>query len=186
MRYPDQTCCAAAVILLMSLSPTAAENEKKISDLEVKIDRLRSEIYRLDHRVDQADQVVRRLLAYGIVDEEKFVKFIRTSISGEKPKSTIRKIDLRTTRPGIFEFIFDPKLSVRPVVLLTSSGNWGEKPVKNAVSQVINVSEEGFIVSISSDHGYVNGAFSFFVFAGDELNLTIKCLLVVHTVKDST
>jgi hypothetical protein len=170
MRYPVLTrnCCLAAVMSIW-VSAACAQNASRISDLEGKIDRLNSAIHRLDHRIDQADEVARRLLAYGTVDEQNFAKFIRAPIS-DSPGNTVKAIEFNNDRPGIFDFTFHPKLNSQPVILLTSLGKWGDIPVKYAVSQVLEVSQNGFRVSISNQNGYVNCAFSIFIFGGDDLN----------------
>lgn len=124
MRYRVLTrnCCLPAVMWIW-VSAASAQNASRIADLEGKIDRLNSAIHRLEHRVDQADEVVRRLLAYGTVDEQKFAKFIRAP-TDEKPKFIIQTIEVNNDRPGIFDFTFYPKLNFKPVILLTSFGNW--------------------------------------------------------------
>jgi hypothetical protein len=115
MRYRVLTrnCCLPAVMWIW-VSAASAQNAGRIADLEEKIDRLNSAIYRLDHRVDQADEVVKKLLAYGTVDEQKFAKFIRAPISDgpgntdKKPKFIIQTIEVNNDRPGIFDFTFYP------------------------------------------------------------------------------
>ena len=147
-------------------------NGNKLGNMEGEVLRLQALVEELSGRVNKLDALDRRLLAYGRVDEQGLQKYVRPSLlaSIDKPALRIEKMEMSTTRPGIFEFTFKPKLTFRPLVLVTCSDKWGDMPSINTIGQVSYSSDDGFVVRISRDNIPVNGGFSFYIFSSDGLS----------------
>jgi len=155
------------LISICVLSVCSESTAAGVNKLEEKIRNLEGEIKDLSRQVDQTEDVVGNLLAYGTIDEARYTKYLRPNMALNK---RIKALEVNNTIPGIFEFTISPELKAQPVIFITTLEAWGDMPVKNVAAQVYDVSKTGFKVSISNQIKHLNCGFSYLILSGDELH----------------